>query len=189
MQKVYQLFLLAIITCFMSISCSKEGPAGPAGSQGPAGPTGPAGTNGTNGGTGPTGATGTANVQYSDWIPVGLASWTSISNSQKQNTLNAPAITTAILDKGNVYVYFRSQGTTTVYILPLTVVSNLHLTFTLDPGKITIDLFSTVNAGVGIGNYEFRYVIVPGGTHVRQSQQAVDMKNYEAVVKYYGIPE
>lgn len=38
-------------------------------------------------------------------------------------------------------------------------------------------------------HYRFRYILIPGGVHLRRSAPPPDVKNYKATCEYYGIPE
>src|SRR3546814_16208510 len=65
--KPFKLLLSALFLATLLLSCEKEGPPGPAGA---AGEQGPRGETGATGPKGAKGDPGTANVIYSDWIPV-----------------------------------------------------------------------------------------------------------------------
>ena len=187
------LLLLAAVLAFAA--CSKDGSAGPAG---PAGPAGANGTNGTNGTTGPKGDTGVANVIYSAWQTLVFDTIRDPATNKPTGQglvalLSAPKLTTDILNKGIVHVYFNFDSTSKPYIVPVPYVDNqLFISFQAEAGKIWV-LSSEDLSGGKINPsaspiFLFRYVLVPGGVTAR-SGSGVDWKNYASVQKFLGLKD
>lgn len=218
MKATSSLFKKAVIILLLATllaACSKTGPAGPQGQTGATGATGaqgPAGTNGTNGATGATGSqgpAGTANVIYSEWFtPSAYTVTTTFGIIHLDYNKSTPGITQAILDNGTVLTYGKLNGyssalwpTNQVALLPITIDYQIGTTTNIDTwsanatvGNLEIDLVSSTNAYSGDGSinhaHSFRYIIIPGGVAgARQSSPPPDYSNYDAVCKYYGIPE
>ncbi|MDZ7898626.1 MAG: collagen-like protein [Arcicella sp.] len=198
--------LFAVVAMFIFLDACKaeKGDIGPIGPIGPIGATGANGANGTNGATGATGATGaagakgdkgdkgdtgatgTANVIYSAWIPFS----TSSSTTAPQYTFSVPQITQDIIEKGVVLCFVRTGSTgTTVETFPLPYIfpngstgSNFEIYSSYIVGTIKVrSTFSLSTVG-------FRYVIIPGGVPTGR-KAAVDYTDYEAVKKYYNLPD
>ena len=153
--------------------------------KGDVGPIGPAGANGANGATGAvggTGATGTANVIYSDWISVTFTG----SLTSCAGTITAPKLTQEILDKGLVQTYFKNT---------IGLVNSLNFYQPNGATPFTLWAYNTVgkinmngaNFNPSSPTYLYRYILVPGGVGARRS--AVDYADYEAVKKYYNLPD
>lgn len=181
--KVITKFLgLAIVMAMFILldACKGEkGDVGPAGPNGSNGANGAIGATGTTGATGATGATGTANVSYSDWVNVTFVG----SGTSYIANVTAPKLTQDILDKGDVHIYWKigsvvyyipySQtiGTTTYTIFQILTVGNIKLT-------ASYAITSTT---------QIRYVIIPGGI-AGGRRAAIDFSDYEAVKRYYNLP-
>ena len=166
-------FAIVMVMFILLDACKAE-----KGEAGPAGATGANGTNGATGATGSigaTGATGTANVIYSDWANVTFTG----SGTSWSGKITAPKITQDILDKGYVKAYFKFG--TDVYEGNYTNVptaSSIYYFSNLG----AINMRATFNA-----TYPWRYIIIPGGVGARRA--AVDYADYEAVKKYYNLPD
>jgi len=186
--------ILSIALVVGIVSCSKDGPAGPAGATGPAGAQGPAGSQG------PAGQPGTANVIYSDWLDVIYQPVKDTNNGVVDTlawvaTLPAAGITNDILAKGEVKVYFNASDSTApaIFALPITdlfaLTGVLNINLYLTAG--TINLYSTEDAstftdtGSGSKVWQYRYLIIPGGTHARTMK--IDWNNYKEVQAYLGL--
>lgn len=169
------------------------GAPGPKGEKGDKGDTGATGATGTAGPKGDKGDTGSANVIYSGWISMTNASLWTTNSGGAYWTANfaAPAITQAVLDRGVILIYTNSTGFGTV-LLPLKLNPARTFQAYTKLQRIYIEqVFSsgatTTFPGTG-GLNEFRYVIIPGG--VAGGRQApVDYNDYEAVKKYYNLPD
>ncbi|CAG5008404.1 hypothetical protein DYBT9275_04259 [Dyadobacter sp. CECT 9275] len=180
----------------MFISCKgKDGAVGPAGAKGDPGAQGTAGAKGE---------TGTANVIYSEWlaIPAPAAN----TPVRKNFSFMAPKITQEIVDKGHVYGYLKHS---TGAVVPLPYASSYTYTST---GEQAGSYLNTILVGLGgislnqdwltpgtvqpafanatgiVGGYvNFRYVIIPGGVSARVA--SLDYTDYEAVKKFYNLPD
>lgn len=207
--------IVVLLSASLVAACSKTGPAGPqgpTGATGATGPQGPAGTNGTNGAAGATGAqgpAGTANVIYSTWFtPSAYTVTTTFGITHLDYNKSAPGITQTILDNGTVLTYGKLNGYNSslwpinqVALLPITIDYQIGTTTNIDTwsayataGNLEIDLMSSTNAYTSDAainhNHSFRYIIIPGGVAgARLSSPPPDYNNYDAVCKYYRIPE
>ena len=165
---------------FLDACKGEKGDVGPAGT---AGPTGVAGTTGANGAVGATGATGTANVIYSPWSVISISTGSSAPYTAE---VAASQITQDILDKGLVLCFFRNTSTLEVFPLPYsfptsaTTTQEAYASYVI--GKIKL------RSNITLSSVGFRYVIVPGGI-AGGRKAAVDYTDYEAVKKYYNLPD
>jgi len=97
--------ILSLILLTTALGCGDAGPPGAMGEEGPQDKPGPKGE------------PGTANVIYSEWFSLDEASdkftYSIISGTTGVigYTFDAPAITTDIVDRGTVQLYFRSPPT------------------------------------------------------------------------------
>jgi hypothetical protein len=149
------------------------GPAGAAGKAGAAGPTGATGLTGATGATGPAGATGAAGAAGAAGAtgPVGpqgppgnanVQSYLLLSQSTSSagtTSLNVPAITQAIVDEGQVYVYVRNAGDASKgwFSVPF---SQGNQTITLVNYTVgTVNLQATQNEA---SSYDFKVVVISG---------------------------
>ena len=190
-------YVLLIALPLFIISCSKEGPAGPAG---PAGPQGTAGAAGPAGPAGAAGAAGTANVIYSTWLDVPFTYNVDPANPGDtvwSADLNVPKLTAAILNSGDVKVYFNFGTSATPDVNPLPLLSpflgyNLEI-YSLSIQNITfLSNFNASFRGTGANkSYQFRYILIPGGTPARimTDGNKVDWNDYASVQKYLGLTD
>jgi hypothetical protein len=190
-------YILGMALITMIVSCSKEGPQGPAGAAGPAGPAGPSGPQG------PAGPAGTANVIYSNWLDV---TYTPVKDTQTDGTIDtlawtanitAPKLDTSILNRGEIKVYLNAGTSTSPLVAPLPLtdfyyilyVQNLNPYFS--PGSI--DLISTDDASTityqGAKYYQYRYILIPGGTSSGRYAKNIDWNNYNQVKTYLGLKD
>ncbi|GAA3951977.1 hypothetical protein GO495_12465 [Chitinophaga oryziterrae] len=182
MPKVPQLFVASLLCLSLFNACSKEGPTGPKGDTGETGATGAAGP------TGATGPVGTANVIYSAWTYAHNFNDSTVDNSNiKAGYVDAPKITSTILNSGDVKVYFTYGGGT--FILPYT--SNAGgkpntISFTPLLSKILIYRFTHDNSNsIALSTLlQYRYVIIPGGVAARKNN--INWDNYAEVAAYLG---
>jgi hypothetical protein len=186
-------YIIGMALLMGMVSCSKDGPAGATGPAGPAGPGGPAGP------AGPAGQTGTANVIYSDWLDV---TFDTVWNQTRDTvlaytaTIPAPKLDSAILTTGEVKVYMNvnSANDPVVYPLPifdlyeLAGVLNVNLYFYIGG----IDLYATHDPSTFTDNnikyYQFRYILIPGGTHAK-TMKPINWNNYKEVQAYLGLKD
>lgn len=178
-------------------SCGKDGDIGPAG------PAGPQGANGTPGVTGPIGPTGSANVIYSDWLPIPTTAAAALPG-RKNFSFTTPGLTQEVLDKGLVYAYLKNGGSiiplpyADKYLVSAEEVSGSFLTTVLlgvggislnqdwlTPGTIPTG-FATATSVVG-GYTHLRYVIIPGTVKTAMNPN-VNLKDYNEVQRYFNIP-
>lgn len=161
MKKLTKILMVALIV--IMASCSKEGPQGPAG---------------TN---------GNANVQYSDWMAV--PSWTGYGTATATYDWTTPAITQAILDSAAILIYYR-YGTETQYkILPHFESVTKVFTGNFLVGHILLK-YQNIDGGTvtpSADQNKFRYMIIPGNTHLRLKKPLIQM-TYEEVCSLYNIP-
>jgi hypothetical protein len=204
----YAIFALLLLIA----SCGKEGPQGPAGPPGDQGITGDRGDKGDKGDTGargPKGDKGTANVMYSDWMNV---TWNlSDGPTGKEMYVGESKATSSFLENGGVVLGFLrmkslTSQATAVDPLPYFVNSNAILevfslanfaaSSTSSKQGIVFDYYSLIGTSLGPDlhdddefDYDVRYILIPGGVHLRSASSGPDDKNYTAVCQYYGIPE
>ena len=145
--------------------------------QGPAGPAGPAGT---------------ANVQYSGWnYATNFRDTTADNSALKAGDLIASTLTQSMLDNGAYMIYFTFGGG--VYALPYTsYAGGKQNTISFFPrlGHFIITRFTADNSNsVPLSTLlQYRYVIIPGGQNVGLNNH-VNLSDYEAVRKFYRIPD
>lgn len=185
--------LLAVVLFFSYCKKGDTGPAGPAGAAGPAGPAGPAGTNGAQG---PKGDTGTANVMYSAWLdviylPDTMHVGTRIDTLGYYASINVTKLTNAILNSGEIKVYFNAGTPTAPEIYPLPYYDvynriNINPSFSLQ----RIDLYSNANVSTvtitGAKRLQYRYILIPGSVPGQKAPK-VNWNNYNEVQDYLGL--
>jgi hypothetical protein len=200
--KHWYLIILLPFLVFACVEDGQDGQDGLQGIQGDKGDPGEKGDKGDPGEKGDPGDPGTANVIYSDWVGFESATWSNPFNFFGQNRRTYPiaetAITDDILNRGMVAVYVRFGGSsTTIQPLPitqaLTLIKAQTLGYELKKGEISLFYFNrddTNDPGrIGPGN-AYRYVIIPGGTPNSGGRMAnIDLSDYEAVKKYYNLPD
>ncbi|WP_343667423.1 collagen-like protein [Chitinophaga sp.] len=183
-------FLLAVAFIVSSVSsCTKEGKTGPQGETGATGPAGPAG---------PKGDDGTANVIYSDWLTVAFLPDTIHNTDGTIDTLgyyadiDIPKLDETLISTGEMKVYLNlgSPVDPVVTALPyLNLYSGWNIMATFFTGGV--ELYANGDAGTwtdGSNNkrWQYRYVLVPGGTAARKAK-TVDMSDYKAVKAWLGL--
>ncbi len=197
------LYLLLALPLFFS-SCSKDGPTGPAGPQGPAGPTGAAGAAGTAGTAGAQGAPGTANVIYSNWLDVAYQADTAtnpttgkIDTFSYSAVIPAPQLVDSILNKGEIKVYFNagSDSAGSQAIFPLPIYEAFYFGIIINtfyaPQSITLTATGNASSFTNNGNhyFQYRYILIPGGTAAGRKPNGVNWNNYAEVKKYLGLKD
>lgn len=178
MMKNFNRFIMIILSLMLigmtQMGC-KKGDTGPQGEQGEKGEQGDKGDKGDDGGT------GTANVIYSDWASVSFSN----SGSVYLGTIDAPKLTTDVLNKGEIAVYER----TIIGIPPTSVTNYAKLPYTngskwinvnMEVGKIILR-----SNGNSISSY--RYVLIPGGVQASAVARHLDFSDYNAVQDFYEI--
>jgi hypothetical protein len=185
-------YLIALL--LLSFTACKKGDPGAAGPQGPAGPTGTAGANGTNGANGatgpqgPQGIAGNANVKQYTYGPQNLAA--SYSTLQITTTLDT-------MNRSQWFVYLYYQPLDRWYFMPGsgpggTTQYRVSMGYTNGKVNIYID-----RSGPGELYAQAKVIriyansVVAGGRMSGEATElpAIDFSNYEAVRKYYHLPE
>lgn len=198
-------FLIGILFVFAwSCKQGEVGPKGETGASGTNGTNGATGATGASGATGATGATGTANVIYSAWFST--TAWTKSTIFSLDNfdfNKATPGITTDILDKGVVLVFGKLNGYSSDFglsnnpvQLPYNVVyksgtlNTDSWSFITSSGNLKIRFVSSQNlySGGPATNYQFRYVIVPGGVSGGRLQSLKGM-SYAEIKALYNLPD
>jgi len=142
-----------------------RGATGPAGDKGDRGATGPAGPAGPRGATGPAGS---VNVVY--------GSWTALPTTGTSYVMRVPQLTQAIIDQGVVAVYAKAfKGTTLIgtYKLPFSANSR-DVEYSISLNSITV----SASATMGAGEFQFRYVLIPGSV---AAAAGVNLQDYNSV--------
>lgn len=150
-----------------------EGPQGPQGEQGQQGEQGPQGDQGPE---------GTANVMYSDWLPL---DWDANTSTFKEMYIDAPEITEEFLESGTILCFVRNS-VDQVYSVPMSS-RNFSWYFFTRNQRLTLAA-RRIDGTTGAISTEFaevRYVLIPGGTPVKLP--AGFWKDYESVAEYYGF--
>ena len=148
---------------------------------------------GRQGEKGAQGEKGTANVIYSNWATVPVATATNIDATNGNTTsIAAPLLSQEILDRGTVLVYGKFSSV----IFPLPYVSNAGgsantLTFFPELNKIKLFRFKhDGSGGVAITtSLEFRYILIPGGVSAKTSQPNYKGMTYAEVCQQLNIPQ
>lgn len=180
MKTITRIFgMLAVMSAVIFMDACK----GEKGDVGPAGTTGAVGATGSNGAVGPIGATGAANVQYSNWTPFTL---TGTQSSNGTTNIVLPKITQEVMDKYLILSYIKFNTSNWVYALPLSFPSGGGKDETIAVRYYIGNVMLTSNATYS--NTSFRYVLVPGEVPTGR-KAAVDYNDYNAVKKYYNLPD
>lgn len=158
----------------MMTQCRKAEIPGPQGEQGEKGIAGIQGENGEQGDPGNEG--GLINVIYSDWNYVDFVD---TGNGFWRGTYSAEDITSDVLNKGKVIVYFKKDGE--VFKLDY-YKDDESITQRLELG--TIWLYGSFDTN----STQFRYVIVRPQA-MSGEMGVMDFDNYEEVSSSLGLPE
>ena len=184
-------FLMLLLCVALAFTSCKKGDTGDTGPAGPAGPSGPAGPQG------PQGEEGTANVIYSPWIDVAFDS-ANADGTVFVGEIDAPNLTEDILNNGEIKVYWNigSDSAESQFITPLPVIDLfifgdvVSVNPYFSPENIllisTHDISSFADAN-GNNNFQFRYILIPGGTAGQYKQ--VDWNDYNQVKTVLGLKE
>ena len=187
--------LLAVTLLFAN--CKK-------GDDGATGPAGPAGANGAAGPQGPQGDPGTANVIYSAWLDVAFIADT-VHNGATVDTVGYHAdiiptkLDSAMLSNGEMKVYFNFGSASDPDVVPLPFIFPLNdgsgLTAYLNVDFLIQDILLTSNIDLssvesgGIKFWQYRYILIPGGTVTTRTVRQPDWNNYNAVKAFYGLKD
>jgi len=150
---------------------------------------------------GPEGPAGTANVFYTDWFIVDYNPETGPGGGVTRYfaTIPAPRLVDSIIARGEIKVYFN-KGTsaepdvvTLPYYDPILFDPAVVINPIFSPGLIYLS--SNLNMGTFDENnqkrYQYRYIIIPGGTSGRPAPGAktIDWNNYKEVQAYLGLKD
>lgn len=178
-------FLSCLLAATVLIGACKKGDPGPAGEKGDKGDTG------AQGATGSKGDPGTANVLYSDWLDLGFS--LDQASGVFFTQINETKVTEDLLSKGEIKVFINLGTAAQKVVAPLPFVSGeVQITPAYATGVIELD--ANVNASTATdqttGNKfrQYRYVLIPGGAHVRMNKQ-INWNNYEEVKNYLGLKD
>ncbi|WP_123803331.1 hypothetical protein [Maribacter sp. 4G9] len=181
-------FLLLLPLCCLVALTGCSGEDGIDGTQGP---------QGEQGLQGPIGETGVGTVIYSDWFPTQMPDPLPVGTSSF--TVNAPSLTTRIIDEGIVLVFAKVDteidGRFTLWQLPFGLDSGFvvrEYQFSMAANELTI---SVNRPAPGTASFvlaeEYRYVLIPGGTETSGKGEVKDFTKmtYEEVASYFGIQD
>jgi hypothetical protein len=162
------------------------GATGATGSDGATGATGSVGATGANGVTGATGATGAGatgqvNIIYSDWFTIEIEDWTLTSNKRIDFDYATNDISQAIVDNGIVLAYLKQNGN----VYPLSIYFPNGTQHQYYYGLNNIHFYVQNDNAIVPQDYEYRYVIIPGGGRWTNSIN----KNYKAICNQFNIPQ
>ena len=205
--KTLKFLFNALIITALVIGCSPEdgedgaiGPQGPQGEQGPQGPQGEPGQDGQDGAQGEQGEQGepgTANVIYSDWIPVDYI----LNGAQETNLMGLEVFSSSELDPITdvVLVYGQRDADSAddgIYPLPFILASQDEYygygLFDVTGGTGLQARVNTLDGGTNVFTFftEYRYVVIPGGNPA-SGKSSVDYTkmSYEEITQLFNIPE
>ena len=180
----------------------ERGPKGEQGDPGRQGQRGEKGDTGEQGLQGDKGDPGTANVIYSEWTTFDLNNWSEsfiyFGQTRRDYPIDVDEIDADVINNGTVMVYVRFAGTIT-RIQPLPIIGPILssardqvLSFHIRLGLIHIDFYNLIERDLDPGRFgpgnQYRYVIIPGGTPTGRIA-APDLSDYEAVKRFYNIPD
>jgi len=178
-------FLSWLLAAAVLIGACKKGDAGPPGEKGDKGDAG------AQGATGSKGDAGTANVLYSDWLDLTFSQ--SQTSSVFFTQIKETRLTDDLLSKGEIKVYINLGTAAKKVVLPLPLISGTaQITPLYAPGVIELDANGNASTATdqttGDKTRQYRYVLIPGGAHVRMNTQ-INWNNYEEVKSYLGLKD
>lgn len=138
------------------------------------------------------GPAGTANVQYSGWNYASNIRDTTIDGSALVvANLAAPSVTAVMLNNASIQMYLNFGAG----VFPMPYTSNAGgkestVSYLPTPGRFLITRFTSDNsASIPLSSLlQYRYVIIPGGVNISLNNH-INLKDYEAVRKFYRIPD
>lgn len=177
--KTFKTIFAILFIAISTISCSSD--------------DGTDGVNGADGQIGPAGPAGTANVIYSAWINAPAAVAETIDGTSGMSTsINAPELSTDILNKGTVLVYV-SFGTGTFAVPYTSTAGGFVNTITAISSLQKIKFFRFRHDGAGAVNIpvslSWRYILIPGGVAATAKKSNLDYSkmSYEEVCARFNI--
>lgn len=195
-QKTCLKLFIALLSITLFFANCQKGDAGPAGPKGDTGATGAAGAAGAQGAKGDTGV---ANVIYSAWLDVAYAADT-FRNAGVLDTagffanITAPKLTAAILNGGEIKVYWNFGSSTAPAVSPLPYFDVIYDFISIQPDFYVgrIFLYATGNYSTftqnNVKRNQYRYILIPGGVNARVVQP-VDWNKYDEVKAYLGLKD
>jgi hypothetical protein len=190
------LYIFFLASVLLMASCTKEGAVGPEGPAGPQGANGANGAPGATGATGATGASGTANIIYSAWIDVAYDP-ANADSSIWIAEITAPKLVDSIVNKGAIKVYLNigSDSTNNQFVTPLPVYEPFLVGAIINPyfSRQAITLIASGDVGSytvrGYHYFQYRYVLIPGGTPSGRGVKTVNWNDYNEVKAYLGLTD
>ncbi len=185
---IYLLSSFLLVLSISLTSCTKEGP------QGPQGDPGPQGQKGDKGDPGQKGDPGDSKVIYSAWMDVAY-------NDKGVAEINAPKLTTDILNKGIIKVYLNLDKADAPFIvaLPCTIPAGMLFNDPTGMPDAYVDVFFSTGkifltsnydmTSPGDGSFRVRYVLEPGSTNARKMSTGIDWEDYKAVKLHFNLPD
>lgn len=144
------------------------------------GETGPAGTNGTNG------ANGNANVKA---FYFGKDSF-EVSRTTISYSLPTSSVTVNMMDSSAVLVYYRTSGLW--FPAPGVGLNVGYQTRTYFSGtSVTMKVLNadgSVFSGIKHILEKSKIIVIPSSDYKGSRKAPIDFNNYEATMKYYGLP-
>lgn len=167
--------------------------------------------NGIQGPKGDKGDPGTANVIYSNWINNDTAAWKQPGTGFRVTPpaynaiwpIYVPKLSTDIIDKGIILVYFRDSSTATKKLLPFSIPISYRSSIShyFETSKDTITMRLSV-LGESISYFpinlftisqnpklQYQYFLIPGGVPAGARKISIDYTkySYEQVCKMLGV--
>lgn len=182
LQKLF-FFVLAIA---LTVTACKKGDTGP---QGEKGDKGDPGATGNNGPKGDKGDPGTANVFYSPWLDLTFTH--DVTDDYYYHLINEAKITDEVLSSGEIKVYLNFGSPEEKLVIPLPYFGFANIQTFYGESTIEIDANADVSSFTDTQNkkrFQYRYIIIPGGTALRSSTN-INWNNYEEVKKHLGLKD
>ena len=173
---IYGITVLFLGIFFLASCSAEDGETGPAG---PAGPQGEQGAQGTQGDQGEQGVPGTANVIYSDWIPIDfpatalLQKIVTLASEEEITNLDVDLETSTVLvyGRGDVLIFNGIE----VFPLPFATGANIRYTYTIDGGEINLVGLAPSGENNDFDLFDdYRYVIIPGGQPIPEEGEGAE---------------
>ena len=200
--KIATILFIGTISLFASCKKTTTGPAGPkgdigaTGATGATGSTGATGATGTTGATGATGATGSAGATGNSNVKLLMFGRDSITTSKTSITFHFPtSISNNLLDSSVVLTYvYDSFGTLNSLpgMLSLHQAINTAVFTSSTPNLLILfrNMDGTAYTGVKEVFPKSKILIIPSSNFSgHRLSQKVDLTDYKATMKYFGLSE
>lgn len=132
---------------------------------------------------------------YSNWLDVKLKQDPAQNGGKYYNgTIDAPKLDKKMLDEAEIKVYINLNSTDEPAISPLPYSDeqgNIIRFFAADKAIYIIsnvDASTFVDGTDGKKYYQYRYVIIPGGSAIRKAQE-INWNNYAEVKAFLGLKD